>query len=130
MQRELIFFYVDARIKTGIPIIGCPDYLRLMEGRAARVGRTGESVPAALRRAVERLDPPFAAASVYEGKRLLVLSGEADKLVPWEASRGFVEKVELKAGGVKKVSVYAGVGHECTDDMVQEMAGFIAEHCL
>jgi len=67
----------------------------------------------------------------FSGRQIQVLSGKEDKLVPWEASREFVEeKLDVGAKGVKEVQVYDGVGHECCDDMVEDMTSFIAKHCL
>jgi predicted esterase len=82
---------------------------------------------------VQKLDPPFLirdGENPFLGKRVLVLSGEIDRLVPWDASKEFVERLEVGQDGVKKVSLYRGVGHECTDEMVKEMAEFISNHCL
>lgn len=101
-----------------------------MEERAAQVGRTGESVPTGLRRVVMQLDPPYAAGGVYEGKRVLALAGKADTVVPWEACRAFVENLQVGAKGIKRWNVYPGVGHVCTEVMIEKMAGFIAEFCL
>ncbi|RDB29097.1 hypothetical protein Hypma_014792 [Hypsizygus marmoreus] len=122
----------DTRVKTGIPIIGCPDYLRLMESRAGKLELGGPPFfPASFTTLVRKLDPPYRTGlNPYLGKRLLVLSGKEDKLVPWDASQEFVEGVDVGEDGVKKVSLYEGVGHECTPEMVNEMADFIADYCL
>ncbi|KAF5382126.1 hypothetical protein D9615_004190 [Tricholomella constricta] len=126
----------DKRVRTGIPIIGCPDYNKLIALRAQQVGVAleGPTFPKSFKGIVETLDPPFlikGAENPFLGKRVLVLSGEADQLVPWEASKEFVlDKLDVGKEGVKTVSLYRGVGHECTDAMVQEMAEFIAKHCL
>ncbi|KAF8072137.1 Alpha/Beta hydrolase protein, partial [Lyophyllum atratum] len=125
----------DERVKTGIPIIGCPDYSKLMALRAQKVGITleGPYFPKSFKETVERLDPPFLireGVNPFFGKRVLVLSGEADKVVPWEASKDFVEKLDVGPQGVKTINLCTGVGHECTTEMVNEMARFIADHCL
>ncbi|KAG6853967.1 hypothetical protein C0991_012114 [Blastosporella zonata] len=126
----------DKRITTGIPIIGCPDYSKLIAYRAEQtdVNLTGRYYPKSLRDLVSEVDPASliqdGTANPFLGKKILVLSGAADTLVPWEASKGFVTKLDVGSGGLKKVSVYEGVGHECTDGMVKEMASFIADNCL
>jgi len=125
----------DKRVKTGIPIIGCPDYGKLIALRAYQVGVTleGQYFPKSFKETVERLDPPFLireGENPFLGKRVLVLSGETDKVVPWEASKDFVEKLEVGPQGVKTINLCTGVGHECTKEMVHEMARFIANHCL
>ena len=90
--------------------------------------------PEIFKEAVKGFDP----ASILDqgrnpfiGKRIQILSGKDDKLVPWKASQEFVEeKLDVGAEGVKEVKLYDGVGHECCDDMVEDMATFIAKHCL
>ena len=66
----------------------------------------------------------------FLGKKVLVLSGGDDKLVPWAASQTFVDALEVGPQGVKKVVVAPGVGHECTPEMVREMAQFVWEEAL
>ena len=71
------------------------------------------------------------------GKKLLVLSGKEDKLVPAELARGFVERVRrevVHVGGVLfgtgaaiREVVFDGVGHEFSEGMVQEVRGFVRE---
>jgi len=126
---------VDKRVKTGIPIIGCPDYTKLITRRAEKLGvpLEGAYFPRTFKDTIERLDPPFLIRdgdNPFLGKRVLVLSGEADKLVPWETSKEFVEKLEVGQEGVKRVSLHCDVAHECTEAMVKEMAEFISNHCL
>lgn len=65
--------------------------------------------------------------SAFKGKRVRVLSGADDKLVPWTASKEFVEALDVGSNGVKEVTVYPGVGHEVTPDMVRDSAKFIGE---
>lgn len=126
------------RIKTGISIIGCPDYIKLLKYRAQEAGvpTLPPYIPSSFRAFVERVDPvaaPYSSSSEenpFLDKRILVLSGRDDKLVPWSASEAFVEGLYVGEKGVKRVKVYAGIGHECTDEMVTEMVNFIAEFCL
>ena len=66
----------------------------------------------------------------FLGKKILVLSGKEDLLVPWSASEGFVNALEVGSKGVKKVVVQEGVGHACTKEMVDEAAAFIRQHLL
>lgn len=53
-------------------------------------------------------------------KSVLVLSGGADKVVPWKASEHVVQKLQEVLGTVMTVKVYEGVGHEFTEDMKKE----------
>jgi alpha-beta hydrolase superfamily lysophospholipase len=68
--------------------------------------------------------------SVYSGKSVLVLSGADDPIVPWEASRAFVEALDVGRSGRKKVMVMSGVKHEVTDGMREEMFRFFWEEAL
>lgn len=88
--------------------------------------------PLHLKAYVDAYDPAsigFRAKEVtnpFLGKRILVLSGAEDMLVPWTASQEFVEGLEV-GDGVKKVVVEENVGHECTPAMVREAALFVRD---
>ncbi|KAF8244832.1 alpha/beta-hydrolase [Wilcoxina mikolae CBS 423.85] len=124
----------DPRIEAAGVIIGCPDFCALMEHRAGKSRLEAFTVggstqfPKTLLDTVRRYDP--AAMGVDEavrrlkGKKVLCLSGGVDKLVPYECSKRFLG--ELKEKGVNVVDrVFDGVGHECTDEMVKELAGWV-----
>ena len=66
----------------------------------------------------------------YVDKKILVLSGEVDKTVPWACGGEVVQNLNVGAKGMKKVVVYPGVGNTCMDAMVIEMAEFLWEHAL
>ena len=59
-----------------------------------------------------------------------MLAGAEDPLVPWAASRAFVEALEVGEGGRKVVRVMPGVKHEFTDGMREEMFEFFWEEAL
>ena len=92
--------------------------------------------PAGLQAYIAAHDParaPYAASDAsnpFRGKRVLVLAGGADPLVPFRFSEPFVDALDVGPAAVKKVVVYPGVGHECTPEMVHEMAEFVWERCL
>jgi len=122
----------DPRIQLGIPIIGCPDYTKLISQRARFFGVPLEAphYPLHLKAYVDSYDPAsFAfrendATNPFLGKRILVLSGAKDKLVPWSASQEFVEGLEV-GDGVKKVVLEENAGHECTPSMIREAGLFV-----
>jgi predicted esterase len=58
-------------------------------------------------------------------KKVLVLSGGDDTIVPWTASQAFVEGLEVGPTGRKEVIVFDGVGHAVPPQMVQAAAGFV-----
>ena len=127
----------DPRIEAAGVIIGCADYLAMTQHRAVKsrlVGyAAGESVhfPATLMKAVERYDPAQIgveeAGRRLKGKRVLCLSGGADKLVPYECSKEFIEAL-ANVTGVDVVSrVFDGVGHECTPEMIDQLAHWVRD---
>ena len=71
-----------------------------------------------------------ASASVYSGKRLLVLSGADDSIVPWEMVRIGVEALDVGRTGRKEVVVVRGAKHELTDKMGEVLFRFFWEEAL
>ena len=132
MQLPPVLNHKEPRIRIGIPICGCPDYLTLLERRADNLGvpRTSPYFPASLRALVRANDTVPPPATAFAGKRVLVLAGADDRLVPWEASRTFVEELDVGRGGRKVVVVVPGVKHEFTDGMREEMFQFFWEEAL
>jgi len=128
----------DPRVKIGIPIIGCPDFLVLMTGRAMQHSLTLEPpyIPSSLLSYIHQHDPPSTpyytldTSNPFLDKKILVLSGGMDTIVPWSASKEFVEKLEVGKDGRKVVVVIPDAGHECTTAMVDEMARFIETEVL
>ncbi|KAF8207287.1 Alpha/Beta hydrolase protein [Mycena galopus ATCC 62051] len=122
----------DPRVTVAIPIIGCPDFLKLMEPRAAAHGITmgPPHFPESLLKVIRAKTPAtLPCTSVgpenpFIGKKVLVLSGEADTLVPWTASQAFVEGLEVGTG-TKEYIVYHGVGHEVPPPMVNAAVKFV-----
>lgn len=129
----------DPRVSAAGVIIGCADFEGLMRHRAGRSKVEGFVVgdsahyTAGLEKVVERVDPAGVlksrgaeeVARRLRGKSILVLSGGADKLVPWDVSKGFVEKVQGMEGVRVESVVYEGVGHECTEVMTEKLARWV-----
>jgi len=130
----------EPRIQLGIPIIGCPDYLSLMSARAAEFGISLDSsskyFPESLLALVRKEGPPSTpylsedSSNPFFGKKILVLSGAADPLVPWAASEAFVDRLVVGPKGIKKVVVQPDTGHACTPEMVGEIVEFLQLHVL
>lgn len=128
----------EPRLSLAVPIIACPDYMQLITNRArySHIPLEPPYFTDSLRAYIERHDPARApytaddASNPFRGKKVLVLSGANDPLVPFKFSEAFVGGLNVGPGGVKKVVVQPGVEHECTPGMVKEMAEFIWEHCL
>jgi len=122
----------EPRIRIGIPICGTVDYLALTERRAEKLGipRTAPYFPESLRALVRAYDPVVAPPGTFAGKRILALVGADDTLVPWSASRAFVEALDVGERGKKRVVVLSGVKHEYTDEMREELFRFFWEEAL
>lgn len=63
----------------------------------------------------------------FIGKKILVLSGGADTLVPWKASQAFVDGLNVGEEGVKMVFVQEEARHECTQEMTRRLGEFVVE---
>ena len=118
---------------------GCPDYLALMSSRAAESSVPTEPpyFPKSFLEYLKLHDPanvPYTASDAsnpYRGKKILVLSGKEDPIVPWTASEGFVEKLNVgEEGGIKEVFVEPGIGHTCSPAMVKEAVRFLWDNAL
>ncbi|TFK19693.1 alpha/beta-hydrolase, partial [Coprinopsis marcescibilis] len=128
----------DPRITVGIPIIGCPDYLALMKHRTETSGVPMDApfIPASLVETVQRNDPVFKRYSSEDGenpflgKKILVMGGEVDRLVPWTASAEFVSKLVVGGGGSKRVEIFGGVGHSFVGEMKSALYEFVRETML
>lgn len=70
---------------------------------------------------------PAVGRNPFFGKKILVLAGGKDELVPWVFSESFVERIEVGEEGIKKVVVYPDVGHEFTATMEEDVADFVWE---
>lgn len=170
----------DPRFSAAIPVIGCPDYARLMADRARLSKRKhwlesqgrnflgSPDFPPSLMQSLRRTDPaafisshlrqtpseqaffssPLAAslsaddlaaltpvmARCLGNKRILVLSGGADKLVSHSHSKPFLDWLQRSsaeggwfAGGALHLEdhVFDGVGHEVPASMVLQMVKFV-----
>jgi len=123
----------DPRVTLVVPIIGCPDYLGLIQPRATALGvaigppHFPDSLMKVLKaKALTAL--PYnskAPENPFLGKKVLVLSGGSDPLVPWSTSQAFVEGLEVGPHGSKEVKVVEGVGHEVVPPMVDALVAFI-----
>ncbi|KAH9906975.1 hypothetical protein F4778DRAFT_606081 [Xylariomycetidae sp. FL2044] len=165
--------FAEPRVTAGVLVIGCPDYMRLMQDRARKSklptyskqdgGATflgSRDFPPALVGACHKYDPRgilFGAAGVpvptatpiptseqqrlrplldarVRGKRFQVLSGGADKLVPYAAGVPFLDVFKEAAGGWYKDggvyledNVYPEAGHEFSAEMRRDAVRFILD---
>ena len=117
-------------------MLGCPSYRVLMRHRAALAGLPYRAphMPASLLALFERIDPdsvPYTSrdwVNPYLGKRILVLHGDSDELVPWHASAGFVDGLEVGPDGEKRVVLEKKRGHETSALMIAELVRWIVDY--
>ncbi|KAK7051076.1 hypothetical protein VNI00_005188 [Paramarasmius palmivorus] len=118
---------------------GCPDFLKLMSERAQKFGISlegSEYLPDSILTVIRNSDPAFTAyqrndsSNPFWGKKILVLSGGSDTLVPWNASEYIVAEIEVGEKGVKEVMVQPEAGHEYTKEMETKLIGFLLNKIL
>ncbi|KAI1820183.1 Alpha/Beta hydrolase protein [Xylaria intraflava] len=160
--------FAEPRVTAGVVVIGCPDYMNVMQDRA-RLSKLStytadngvsflgsKDFPEALIHACKKRDakailfgtgeiptqPPVSEQerlrpildSKIRGKRFQVLSGDADKLVPYEAGRQFLDFFKNATGGwyrdgnvYVEDNVYPGVGHEFNPEMCRDAIRFVLD---
>ncbi|GAP84595.2 putative N -aminopropylagmatine ureohydrolase [Rosellinia necatrix] len=160
--------FAEPRVTAGVIVIGCPDYMNMIQDRA-RLSKLqtftvdkgasfmgSKDFPTALIEACRKYDPKailFGTGDItteppaleqdklraildakIRGKRFQVLSGGADKLVPYNASRPFLEFFKNATSGWYKGgkiyvedNVYSGVGHEFNTEMRHDAIRFVLD---
>ena len=148
------------KVTSAIPIIACADYPALISNRLKQSklvpvvsASSSSNTPSAwmpssflnlLLNSQSRAQSPLLTSphntplGALKGKKLLILSGGADKLVPPEHSRGFIESLrrEIDQGELKGTKaavrevVYDGVGHEFTLEMAEEVRRFVRDRVV
>lgn len=121
----------DPRISYLVPIIGSPDYASLLEGRAKKSGLslTAPHWPHSLDALVRTCDPVNLPADLWMGKRILVVCGGQDKLVPVREGGTEAFVTSLRAAGMGdriRLQVEETAGHEVT----RTMLGWVADWLL
>ena len=111
--------FVDERVSAGVVIIGCPEYAKLIIPRAGE--KKEQRLPQAFLDLVGELDPKL---GVISKKDVLILKGDEDQLVPWEASDQFVNKLSKDKA---EVVGYPGIGHVFTNAMLEKSASWIVD---
>ncbi|EST07702.1 hypothetical protein PSEUBRA_002799 [Kalmanozyma brasiliensis GHG001] len=131
----------DPRIKIGVPFIGMPDFSRLLNSRTKTsfVTNGPPYVPSSLKALVAQIDPANTAYDSFDarknpfwGKKICVLSGANDKLVHWDWNEDFLKGLVVgeptgNRGEMPGLKIHRrpGVGHEVTEDMVEEAGEWI-----
>jgi hypothetical protein len=128
----------EPRVKIGIPIIGCADYLKMIQQRADKyqVKLAPPLFPDHMRTLIAQFDPasaPHTASAEgnpFLGKKILALSGGKDPLVPFDPMREFWDGLDVGSDGTKQVIIEPETAHAYTDTMASELSKFLWEHSL
>ncbi|BGP43711.1 hypothetical protein JCM10449v2_007756 [Rhodotorula kratochvilovae] len=125
----------EPRITLGVPIIGSPSTHTLLTHRAVHLPApqgplplSAPYFPASLLALLAREDPANVPFAQWDGRRVLVLSGENDKLVNYVdgGSEAFVERLKTEANGVTvEAWVQPQTGHACTPEMIERTCEFL-----
>ncbi|KZO92562.1 hypothetical protein CALVIDRAFT_530046 [Calocera viscosa TUFC12733] len=129
----------EPRITMAIPIIGSPKNANMYQSRAAERGVpfAPPFVPNSMVALMQRLDPASKPNKLnepgnpYVGKKILVLAGAEDKLVPHSVGASYIDELEVGPSGVKEVYVQPGTGHfPGTPEMQSKMVEFLWKYAL
>ncbi|CAE6472211.1 unnamed protein product [Rhizoctonia solani] len=122
----------DPRLSVCIPIIGSPDFLEIATPRNNLMGLplVSSYMTSATRSHILKNDPVSGRRSSlrpdpFMNKRILALAGAHDGMVPFLATRQFLDRINVGPLGTKQLIIQQGVGHQCTREMVVEMAKFV-----
>lgn len=131
------------QIKIGVPFISCPDMKRLLAQRAPKsfVSNGPPYIPASLSSLISRIDPASLPYNISDpsrnpfwGKRICICNGQEDRLVPWSCAEGFVQGLIVGPPNIQRnnfrVVLQEGIGHEVTEQMIEEAGHWIFLHGL
>ena len=124
----------DERINWGCSIIGCPSYINLMYQRLAKSNLPANPphFPSSFIKILSREDPGYkftdgkSIPETLKSKHILVLSGQDDPLVPWDASKEFIEELQ-KLSNTTRVNVYPRIGHKYTLEMLADLKEWVLQ---
>ncbi|KPV73132.1 uncharacterized protein RHOBADRAFT_55354 [Rhodotorula graminis WP1] len=130
----------DPRISLGVPIIGSPSTHILLSHRASNLPPPAGPLPlappyfpASLVALFAREDPANVELERWDGRSVLVLSGEDDQLVNYVhgGTEAFVARLENEAKRCKvEAWVQPKTGHACTPEMIERTCEFICREGL
>ncbi|KAG8745577.1 hypothetical protein FRC11_013036 [Ceratobasidium sp. 423] len=122
----------DPRLSVCLPIIGSPDFLDIATARNNLMGipLVSSYMTSATRNYILKNDPvPHRRNSLrpdpFMNKHILALAGAQDGMVPLLATRQFLGRINVGPLGTKRLIIQQGVGHQCTREMVIEMAELV-----
>ncbi|CAE6427350.1 unnamed protein product [Rhizoctonia solani] len=127
----------DPRLSVCIPIIGSPDFLDIATARNNLTGfpLVSSYMTPTTRNYILKHDPVSHSRSSlrpnpFMNKHILALAGAQDSLIPFLATRQFLDRINVGPLGTKQLIIQQGVGHQCTREMVVEMVEVIWDRVL
>jgi hypothetical protein len=66
----------------------------------------------------------------FLNKQILAIVGAQDRMVPILPTRKFLDRIDVGPLGTKKLVIQEGVGHQCTQEMIVQMAEFVWDVAL
>ncbi|KAG8700738.1 hypothetical protein FRC08_004474 [Ceratobasidium sp. 394] len=122
----------DPRLSVCIPIIGSPDFLDIVTQRSnsGALPLVSSYIPSSIRGHIIKHDPVSRKRNVLQervfmNKHILALAGAQDGMIPLLATRSFLDRIDVGPAGTKRLVIQQGVGHQCTKEMVKEMAELV-----
>ncbi|KAG9093844.1 hypothetical protein FRC06_011360, partial [Ceratobasidium sp. 370] len=139
----------DPRLSVCIPVIGSPrlnppsasaepiaagspDFLDIATQRSntCAVPLVSSYIPSSIRSHIIRRDPVSRKRNasqerLFVNKHVLALAGAQDGMIPLLATRAFLDRIDVGPAGTKRLVIQQGVGHQCTKEMVREMAELV-----
>ncbi|KAK9483391.1 Alpha/Beta hydrolase protein [Lipomyces starkeyi] len=117
----------DSRIQIAIPIVGCPDMTCLVIDRLGKYTSV-EQIPEGTKEWPKSLEQLYASRdesiTAINGKKILVLNGALDTLVPDKFTKSWIEK--YAANNDVKYVVLEENGHYLSWPMIDEITEWLA----
>ncbi|KAG8728837.1 hypothetical protein FRC12_021452 [Ceratobasidium sp. 428] len=117
----------DPRLSVCIPVIGSPDFLDIATQRTPGLPLVSSYMSSSIRSYIIKNDPVSRKRNSQEftNKHVLALAGAQDGIIPLLPTRAFLDRIDVGPTGSKRLVIQQGVGHQCTREMVREMAELV-----
>ncbi|KAF8748361.1 hypothetical protein RHS01_10908 [Rhizoctonia solani] len=125
----------DPRLHVCIPILGSPDFLDIATSRdSTYFPLLSSCMSHETREYILKRDPIKTGKpdrpNPFLNKQILAIVGAQDHMVPILPTRRFLNRIDVGPLGTKKLVIQEGVGHQCTQEMIVQMADFIWDVAL
>ncbi|CAE6474047.1 unnamed protein product [Rhizoctonia solani] len=126
----------DPRLQACIPILGSPDFLDIATSRSlTHFPLLSSCMTHETREYILKHDPISRPTSPerpnpFLNKQILAIVGAQDSMMPILPTRQFLNRIDVGPLGTKKLVIQEGVGHQCTQEMIVQMAEFVWDVAL